>query len=452
MSTPNNHIPTILIIGAGPGGLLLYHGIQKHLNKNVKKFNVKIFERDIGPQDRWQGYNIGLYPHGIRSLISCLPESLVTRLSEVMPDPIHEKEYHGVISCDHKGTELSRSTSLYFKSLFELAMMPTYPMMSTYSVIISYRNKLRDLMLEGVDIQWGKKCIGYDECDNEVWAIFQDGTRVRGDILIGCDGINSPIRKQKLPHLQLFDYGITQVLIDVALNKKLMDRIIALNGNFVVHKTFGQDGDTTFSMMRIIPIENDITENTPDDQIHYRISLCYTYYTYWDKNINVDDNNPQSVIDHIKNLIRKRREPCELTDILLELVSLAPVSRPKKHEKTFYRTYNPLKRRPVQDINPMSVEAWESTRVTLLGDAIHAMNPFLGYGTNNALQDAESLVKCLSNYEKHGYRSCIREYENEMRVRSSKDVLESRESCLTQNLPKSEYGYLFNDIYLSGKL
>jgi hypothetical protein len=46
-------------------------------------------------------------------------------------------------------------------------------------------------MLEGVNIQWGKKCIGYDEFDDEVWAIFQDGTRVRGDILIGCDGINS---------------------------------------------------------------------------------------------------------------------------------------------------------------------------------------------------------------------------------------------------------------------
>ena len=47
-------------------------------------------------------------------------------------------------------------------------------------------------MLEGVNMQWGKKCIGYDESDDEVWAIFQDGTRVRGDILIGCDGIHSP--------------------------------------------------------------------------------------------------------------------------------------------------------------------------------------------------------------------------------------------------------------------
>jgi hypothetical protein len=46
----NNHIPTILIIGAGLGGLLLYHGIQKNLNKDAKNFNVKIFERDTGRQ------------------------------------------------------------------------------------------------------------------------------------------------------------------------------------------------------------------------------------------------------------------------------------------------------------------------------------------------------------------------------------------------------------------
>ncbi|RIA84219.1 hypothetical protein C1645_784571 [Glomus cerebriforme] len=436
MLTQNNHIPTILIIGAGPGGLLLYHGIQKHLNKNMKKFNVKIFERDLGPQDRWQGYNIGLNPHGIKSLIFCLPESLVARLPEVIPNPIHEKEYHGIIHRDHKGTEIFRTPPTRFKSLFEIAM-------STYPSIISYRDRLRDLMLEDVNVQWGKKCIGYDEFGDEIWAIFQDGTKVKGDILIGCDGIHSSIRRQKLPHLQIFDYGITQVLIDVTPNKKLMDRIIALNGNVLVQKSFGQDGDTTFSLMRLIPIETDITENTPDDKIHYRISLCYTYYTHWDtrnKNINVNDNDPQSVIDHIKTVIKQHREPCELTDILLELVSIAPVSPPKDYEKTFYRTYNPPKRRPIQDINPMSIEPWESTRVTLLGDAIHAMNPFLGFGTNNALQDAESLVKYFSNYEKYGYKSCIQEYENEMRIRSSRDVLESRENCLTQNLPK-EYNF-----------
>ena len=73
-------------------------------------------------------------------------------------------------------------------------------------------------------------------------------------------------------------------------------------------------------------------------------------------------------------------------------------------------------------------------------------------GANNALRDSYSLVKCLSNYEKNGYKQCIQEYENEMRTRSSKYVLESRLSCLTQNLPKSKYIDLFENVYLSGKL
>jgi cation diffusion facilitator CzcD-associated flavoprotein CzcO len=40
-------IPTIIIIGAGPGGLVLYHALIK--NKDKKEFNVKIFEREASP-------------------------------------------------------------------------------------------------------------------------------------------------------------------------------------------------------------------------------------------------------------------------------------------------------------------------------------------------------------------------------------------------------------------
>src|SRR4051812_44322745 len=159
-----------------------------------------------------------------------------------------------------------------------------------------------------------------------------------------------------------------------------MDRIVALNGNCIIQKSYGQDGDNTFSLMRIIPIEADITENTPEDQIHYRITVCYTYFTHRDKNINVDDNNPQSVIDHIRNVIKQHRKPCEFTDILLELISILPTSPPKEHEKAFFKTYNPTRRRPMQDINPMSIEPWEPTRVTLLGDAVHAMTFLLAFG------------------------------------------------------------------------
>ncbi len=43
-------IPTILIIGAGPGGLALAHSIQKNHNAIEKKFDVKIFDRETSPQ------------------------------------------------------------------------------------------------------------------------------------------------------------------------------------------------------------------------------------------------------------------------------------------------------------------------------------------------------------------------------------------------------------------
>jgi 2-polyprenyl-6-methoxyphenol hydroxylase-like FAD-dependent oxidoreductase len=54
---------------------------------------------------------------------------------------------------------------------------------------------LRDLLLEGVDVQWEKKCVGYHEDEEGVWANFEDGTRERGDLLVGSDGIHSPSKK-----------------------------------------------------------------------------------------------------------------------------------------------------------------------------------------------------------------------------------------------------------------
>jgi hypothetical protein len=104
-----------------------------------------------------------------------------------MPMPIQGKEYFGLSFKNYKGTELYKSPLKLDKPLFELAKSNV-----TTSVVICFRDWLRDLMLEGVDIQWGMKCIGYEESDDEVWAIFQDGTSVKGDILIGSDGIHSP--------------------------------------------------------------------------------------------------------------------------------------------------------------------------------------------------------------------------------------------------------------------
>ncbi|CAG8564452.1 18278_t:CDS:2, partial [Dentiscutata erythropus] len=175
MEVPTNKNPTILIVGAGIGGLSFYHSVRKNLDK---KFNVRIFDRETSPQDRWQGYNIYVNRRGITSLLYYTPAEVQARLSEAIPNPT-PKEHHAITIVDHVGRYLLYFPQQNFKSIYEIE-----PLKHDFAGMVTYRNRLRDVLLEGVDVQWGKKCVGYEECDNGVWALFEDGTREFGDLLI----------------------------------------------------------------------------------------------------------------------------------------------------------------------------------------------------------------------------------------------------------------------------
>ncbi|PKK72593.1 FAD/NAD(P)-binding domain-containing protein [Rhizophagus irregularis] len=402
-------VPTVIIIGAGLGGLTFYHALIK--NKDKKEFNVKIFERESGPQDRWQGYHIGINNYGARSLINCIPSSIASNLPKATPNPIPNLEYHGFSLADHTGSLLLRPPSKQVKDIYEIANLTT-----SFSIIITYRNRLRDVLLENVPVQWGKKCIGYEETDDGVWVLFEDGSKEFCDILVGADGVNSPVRKQKLPELQIFDYGVTMIITDVAAPKNLLDRLIKLNGN-----------------------EQENFENK--NETYYRATIAYVYPTKLDDKHDehkVDDEDPASIVNHVKYYIRKLRPECEMTNIVLELWDLVPKTTPDSKKYPF-KTYNPLRRRKMRDIDPLSINTWTSNRVTLLGDAAHATSPVLGIGANNAIEDAEVLSKALLNYSPENYISCIKEYENEMLKRNSADVLRSRFIALGQ---ASQVGYI----------
>jgi 2-polyprenyl-6-methoxyphenol hydroxylase-like FAD-dependent oxidoreductase len=75
------------------------------------------------------------------------------------------------------------------------------------------------------------------------------------------------------------------------------------------------------------------------------------------------------------------------------------------------------------------VPPWESSNVTLLGDAIHTMTPGKVAGANTALRDAALLLERLvevSRGEKSPVQA-LHEYEGEMLRYSSKAVIESRQ-------------------------
>ncbi|CAI2170861.1 17062_t:CDS:2 [Funneliformis geosporum] len=442
-------ILTIIIVGAGPGGLSLAQSIQKNHNSPEKKFNIKVFERETALQERWQGCFISLNSGGVRSLLKCVPESLTKRLHEAIPDPIVDLETQNINICDHKGSLLLKSPAFKFKNLHEYSKLK-----SEFTVASTYRDRLRDLLLEGIDVQWGKKCIGYEEDEEGVCAIFEDGSRVKGDFLIGADGINSPIRKQKIPDLKTLDIGITDTIVDVFPEKGLLDRLNAITGKSILKVTIGTNGDCMGCIYRYIPFNSTEVNN----ETRYRISMGYSYLTEQKKkNDEVDDKaddlattklpEDDEVVDEIKRRIKEHRPEGELTSIMLELWDLAKTRNEIKEEKYPHKATFPLINRQLKDIDPLSVKEWETTRVTLLGDAIHAMNPWLALGTNSAIEDASYLSDAFGNLSKDNWKENINHYEKEMRTRTSKYVVTSRKAMLRDHEPYHTFiGILFRNL------
>jgi hypothetical protein len=382
-----------------------------------------------------------------------------------MPNPIPDVETHGITITDQVGNTLLTPPAKPFKDVYELAKISR-----GLSSMIIYRDRLRDVLLEDVPVQWNKKFIKYIETQEGIWVFFEDGSQEFCDILVGTDGINSPskfnnvynlihsqlnnnhffllVRKQKLPELQIVNYEITHVGADVSVPKHLMDKIIKIQGNSLLRKTLGTKGDSSLMLSRLIPIKQE--KNDEINEPHYRVSLVYTYPSKFDnidvesEKVEVDDNDPASVIEHVKRLIRKLRPDCELTDLLLELWDLAPKTIPNDPIKFPFKTYNPVQRRTMRDIDPMSIKSWTSSRVILLGDSAHAMSPILGLGANNAFQDADKLSQALLNYTDNNI-SFIEEYEKEMLKRTSADVLKSRMVTFKTSMPVGPFGVIIRD-------
>jgi salicylate hydroxylase len=61
------------------------------------------------------------------------------------------------------------------------------------------------------------------------------------------------------------------------------------------------------------------------------------------------------------------------------------------------------------DRRPMT--RWSVGRVTLLGDACHAMLPFMAQGAAQAIEDGATLATCLSQTEARSVPEALRRYE-----------------------------------------
>jgi salicylate hydroxylase len=63
---------------------------------------------------------------------------------------------------------------------------------------------------------------------------------------------------------------------------------------------------------------------------------------------------------------------------------------------------------------------WSAGRVTLLGDACHAMLPFLAQGAAQAIEDGAALAGCLAKFGRHDIPDALRAYESLRLPRTSR--------------------------------
>ncbi|GAA3075680.1 FAD-dependent monooxygenase [Streptosporangium carneum] len=91
------------------------------------------------------------------------------------------------------------------------------------------------------------------------------------------------------------------------------------------------------------------------------------------------------------------------------------------------------KRWAMYDRGPL--ESWTDGRVTLLGDAAHAMLPFLGQGACQAVEDAAVLAECLRGATPETAARALLRYEEIRKPRATQVQLVSRGREVQNHLP-----------------
>jgi 2-polyprenyl-6-methoxyphenol hydroxylase-like FAD-dependent oxidoreductase len=396
----------VLIIGAGTGGLCLAHGLKR------AGIEVRIFERDRTRRDGLQGYRVGISPAGSYALHECLPPDLYRLFVDTCARPPR-----------------------YFNMLTErMEELVSVDLPDTGDAVDSEKSvsrmTLRQILLTGLeaDTMFDKKFshYGYEE-SGAVTAFFEDGSSATGDLLVGADGANSRVRRQRLPKAEMQHTGIVSIGGKVPLTEEtrtLLSKKV-LHGISLVMAPRGM-GAILHVMefpWRHAGIEHDAGGNDTAllaewPGLLYDNTRDHIIWGIWAAGKNYP-TNPQG----------KTRED--------QLRIAAGMTK----------GWHPEFRRLLEHTDPTTVfsidvrtsvppEPWETDCVTLLGDAVHTMTPGRGVGANTALRDALTLCRRLVDVRDGRLEliPALHAYEEEMLGYSSEAVIESRKQMDSNDL------------------
>ena len=371
------------IVGGGIGGLALSQILRASSKANVK---TVVFERDAAFGGRDQGYFLGINDDTIAALrptFTSLPD-----LRSVLENPANRIRFFSMKTPQDRTLFGGPGDGVFVD-----------------------RAHLRRALLEGVDVKWNKKFARYDERADGVHVQFADGSTERVDVLVGADGANSAVRRQRAPQLECSDLGITNVAGVAPLAS--IPRALAeqIDGGLV--RWLGRDGHTVM----MFAVNSDPGQRVALWVLSYPAQQTdwATLFTAAAENLSDEyersSHKRQQLLQHCIQQVRGR-----FSDDIVQALSVTQADARLFGPRQIFSVAEPAVQTQLQHAT--------DTRVYLLGDAAHATTTHRGMGANSAVLDAADMATALQT-DSSDLSAALLRYEQTMVKRGCKVVRES---------------------------
>lgn len=365
----------VAVAGAGVGGLCLAQGLAK------AGLEVSVYERDSELSAGGQGYrlHIDAWP----ALRACLPPDLYELC---------------VATSGRPGTAVTVATK-GLRPLRRIEMGPGGDQ-GALSMPVN-RQTFREILVARLDgvVEFGRSCAGFEQHPGGITIRFSDGSSADADVLVGADGVGSPVRRRYLPHARVEDTGVVCVYGRTPVTPQTRPLLPAPLRDGFTAVVGGRVGMALGLLDFREPPPSAAARIAPD----VRLSPAGPYLMW-------------AVTAGARQFAPRRDRPAELTAAALHAAATRAIRRWHPDLVRLVELAAVAETSLVAVRTAVPVAAWQASRVTLLGDAIHAMSPARGSGANTALRDAALLASELAAAAR-GDKSLIRavgDYERQM--------------------------------------